>query len=765
MLRKKIGTLRLSIGCLVALLIGLFSSYSFAQTKKPFTVVDDIEMTLFLGAGNDNGPKVRFSPDGKLFAVYSERGNLKSNKVEASLRFYRTESVAKFLEGPEFSAPPLPSMVVTRRNDIGPVIQQWRWLGDSSGVVMLEQTAAGKQRLVLADVRSQALVPLTSASENVEMFDVRDRTHFVYVVAEPLKPKQLSERSTESKAPATVGTGRDLSDLLFPKESSPPVGRHLWAVVGKRRFRVSRDGTPIVIEGEALGRGVALSPDGKTVVAKLLVSDVPSSWETLYPPPVASSSWRVRAGRNTAKQYVLIDLETGSTRSLTDAPISLDAGWPAYGSSEWSENGQEVVLPGTFIRSNDGKPSQPCVAIVNIISNTRTCIEMLRTRANTDVSEVRRTVTRVWFPPAEKNRLFVSAWKDNWNTWTIEYQREANGWKALGQSEGVPEPGGNQIKITVKQDINTPPIVIASTQNTSRTIWDPNPQLKNIELGDAIVYEWKGKDGRARTGGLYKPVNYQPGTRYPLVLQTHGFIEEGFRPSGTGFGPAYAARALAAHGIAVLQIGEPCQPNVPTEGQCAVDEYEAATNRLVADGLVDPGKIGIIGFSRTCYYVMEALTNGSSLRLKAASITDGVMESYFQFMQDPGRHEGESNRIIGAPPFGEGLQEWFKRSPGFKLDKVETPLLVNSEAGKAGLLFMWDAYAGLYYLRKPVDLILLNTDEHVLTNPALRLVSQGMSVDWFRFWLKAEEDSDPAKTEQFKRWRELRKMQSENGKP
>jgi hypothetical protein len=57
----------------------------------------------------------------------------------------------------------------------------------------------------------------------------------------------------------------------------------------------------------------------------------------------------------------------------------------------------------------------------------------------------------------------------------------------------------------------------------------------------------------------------------------------------------------------------------------------------------------------------------------------------------------------------------------------------------------------------------LNTDEHVLTNPAVRMASQGGSVDWFRFWLQNYEDPDPAKAEQYARWRGLRKLQKENG--
>jgi len=85
-------------------------------------------------------------------------------------------------------------------------------------------------------------------------------------------------------------------------------------------------------------------------------------------------------------------------------------------------------------------------------------------------------------------------------------------------------------------------------------------------------------------------------------------------------------------------------------------------------------------------------------------------------------------------------------------------------AGPLGVSYMLQPYAGLRYLKKPVDLIMLNTDEHVLTNPAIRIASQGGSVDWFRFWLQDYEDPDPAKSEQYRRWRDLKKMQEENEK-
>jgi dipeptidyl aminopeptidase/acylaminoacyl peptidase len=339
-----------------------------------------------------------------------------------------------------------------------------------------------------------------------------------------------------------------------------------------------------------------------------------------------------------------------------------------------------------------------------------------------------------------------------------------NAWQVARQNKGQSEVGRNGLEVTVEQGLNEPPLLVASNQQTSRVIWNPNPQLKDIELGQANVYTWKDKERKGWKGALYMPSNYEPGRRFPLVIQTHGYGESGvgFKPSGI-YPTAFAARALAAAGIMVLQVDERCPAATPAEGPCAVSGYESAANQLVSDGLVDPERIGIIGFSRSCFYVMEMLAT-SSIHLKTASVTDGVMVDYLQYMivAEDG-YANELNDMIGAKPFGEGLQQWLKRSPGFNLDKITASLLIVGE-GPYSLLAMWLPYAELRYLHKPVDTIMLNTKEHVLSNPAVRMASQGGSVDWFRFWLQDYENPDPAKAEQYKRWRDLRKMQAENEK-
>ena len=100
--------------------------------------------------------------------------------------------------------------------------------------------------------------------------------------------------------------------------------------------------------------------------------------------------------------------------------------------------------------------------------------------------------------------------------------------------------------------------------------------------------------------------------------------------------------------------------------------------------------------------------------------------------------------MIGARPFGEGLQRWLKSSPEFSLDRVRTPLQIVG-IGAGSLLTQWEPYAAVHFLGKPVDLIMVADGTHNLSNPSARMASQGGTVDWMRFWLQDYEDPDSAK--------------------
>ena len=80
---------------------------------------------------------------------------------------------------------------------------------------------------------------------------------------------------------------------------------------------------------------------------------------------------------------------------------------------------------------------------------------------------------------------------------------------------------GASVDVSVKQSTNDPPVLVVADRagKSARVIWDPNPQLRGIELGEASDLKWKDANGRNWVGTLFKPPDYVPGQRYPLVIQ------------------------------------------------------------------------------------------------------------------------------------------------------------------------------------------------------------------------------------------------------
>ena len=71
---------------------------------------------------------------------------------------------------------------------------------------------------------------------------------------------------------------------------------------------------------------------------------------------------------------------------------------------------------------------------------------------------------------------------------------------------------------------NAPAEVYVSdlTFASPKKLTDINPQLGNIALGETEVITWKSTDGTPVEGILLKPVGYQAGRKYPLLVEAHG---------------------------------------------------------------------------------------------------------------------------------------------------------------------------------------------------------------------------------------------------
>ena len=145
------------------------------------------------------------------------------------------------------------------------------------------------------------------------------------------------------------------------------------------------------------------------------------------------------------------------------------------------------------------------------------------------------------------------------------------------------------------------------TSGAKSLLLDPNPQFTHLAFGKVEAVSWLASDGHRVNGGLYYPPDYVAGTRYPLVIQTHGFSKEEFWIDGP-FPSAFAAQPLASKGMMVLQVGSAVDPagdrlaaNTPKEAPRQLAAFAGAIDDLESRGLIDRTKVGIIGFSRRVY--------------------------------------------------------------------------------------------------------------------------------------------------------------------
>src|SRR5258708_19977396 len=116
----------------------------------------------------------------------------------------------------------------------------------------------------------------------------------------------------------------------------------------------------------------------------------------------------------------------------------------------------------------------------------------------------------------------------------------------------------------------------------------------------------------------------------------------------------------------------------------------------------------------------------------------------------------------GKLPCGAAVQEWVDRWVAFHVDGVKTAVRIRS-FGRTSVHSQWEWFGGLRQLGVPVEYYWLPAAAHSPVRPRERLVSQQGTVDWFRFWLKGEEDTDPGKRAQYERWRRMKEQWQRTG--
>lgn len=786
-----------------ALLIRTAAGFALPRQseQREFTVEDSISMTTFSEpSGEKRNANADRSPDGRYLFIITSRGLLSSNEVESVLWLFETGAIRHFLHNPSLNTPlprPLPIARIRSVPDIltydaySSVISDVRWSSDSTRLFFLGMDSHAEKRLYEVSLSERKMRALTPIGRGVREFTVRgERIAYTAITTNRSRSSVPWDHVNEINADAGAVTGMGLEDiLLFPEEGhgmgSARVLPDLW-VGSPDRFRKVPDPehSELVPDAEHYENVLSLSPNGRRVVRLLPITKLNNSW-SWYEPKPGFESWKIKPGDNSVlspsywyrlREYSLVDLTSGYTHPLIDGPYGLSLGEEDLATAVWSQDGSRLLLGnvGMPLKSADqaelNRRQHICaVASVDLASSESRCIVFTRDAAKVSPKNPRplRLKEALW--GVDKDDVYLRfAWHGEWGQ-TEHYRYDQGQWKLREMIPGDPltgvplRQGSNgtsatrDITISIKQDLNTPPTLWAYGFGKTKQLWNPNPHLHLVHLGQASLYQWSDSDSYRWTGVLVAPSIYIPGKRYPLVIQTHGYRDYAFITDGI-YPTAMAARPLSSAGFFVLQTTS--RPDHMLTSQEALDEvtgWKAAITQLDADGLIDPKRVGVIGFSRTCWYVEQALIDSPDL-FAAATIADGIDNSYMTYrLFGEGRPSmaREYTRIIGTAPIGQGLSAWIQRSPGFKLDSVKTPLRIEA-IGPSSVLMEWEIYSSLREQHKPVDLIYIPNGQHILQKPLDRLASQQGNVDWFRFWLQGYEKPALSKQTPYNRWEQLK---------
>jgi hypothetical protein len=757
--------------CMFALIC--FSGKDLLCQGRSFTVRDDIGLVHFGDPYSTGITPVVVSPDQKLVVVQSEYGSLEDDRLHDELRVYDISQLRRYVDDSTNSAPPEPlwkSQEATNKDGSNStLIRNIRWLSDSSGFAFLLKNESGNVQLCLAELAPRSVIPLTPMDKDVIAFDIHSRDHYVFTVA---ARRGLAGIDPSGRREVIVEKGETLYDAAFARQMMERGDRsELWAAVGGETMPIINTQTgeriAVYLEGS---ESLVLSPDGKSLLIALPVPEIPQEWERKYPPPYKGYAMPITAGSQDlhsprgalfVSQYADVGLVKGTVTPVTDGPTALRAGWWAnFAAPAWSSDERWMVLPGAFVPTQTNQVAIPCVAVRQVSSkDSLECVYLLKRNLPHGAEAGYKRILSATFAPGHDDRMDISYMAIEGTELRygfMTYQKEATSkWRLESDvpSAAVPSP----LRVDIKMRFDESPKLVATNTETGRSkvIWDPNPQLAGMAFGKVSKYQWKDGTGRAWSALLYMPTSYVSGRRYPLVIQNHGFDEGRFSPSG-GFPSTFIAQELAGAGIMVLQMRDCAGRGSPQEVPCNVTGYESAVAQLAEAELVDPDNVGIIGFSRTVSYVLAAVFS-SKLHFKAASVYDGINLGYFDQVANMGADafEAETDGMIGGPPYGVGLHKWIERSPEFNMDKVTTPLRIVA-AGELGSVELWEPYALLREMHRPVEFVQLQTSEHVITDPAVRAAAQGGNVDWFRFWLQGYRDPEPSKQGEYQRWESIR---------
>ncbi|MDG1279265.1 MAG: prolyl oligopeptidase family serine peptidase [Algoriphagus sp.] len=247
-----------------------------------------------------------------------------------------------------------------------------------------------------------------------------------------------------------------------------------------------------------------------------------------------------------------------------------------------------------------------------------------------------------------------------------------------------------------------------------------NPQQANVNWGSVELVNYLANDGEPLQGLLYKPENFDPNKKYPMMVYFYERNSDGIH--------RYRAPAPSASTINIpyfvsndyLVLVPDIKYDLGLPGPSAYNCIIPAVQSIVARGFVDADNMAIQGQSWGGYQVAYLITQTNMFKAAGAGAPVVNMTSAYggirwgTGMSRMFQYEQTQSRIGGT--LWEKPIYYLENSPLFYMDRVKTPVLImhNDADGSVPWYQGIEMFMSLKRLNQPAWLLQYNGEDHNL---------------------------------------------------
>jgi dipeptidyl aminopeptidase/acylaminoacyl peptidase len=521
-----------------------------------------------------------------------------------------------------------------------------------------------------------------------------------------------------------IKEARDTSRVVDDEEHEPPVRLFRVAVKGGKVERITTNRDRIT--------SVDVSPDGQWAL-------------TIH-------------NRSLAEIYnQKIKPATFLTRLSTGESVELFAGQKLYPRSfHWKADSKSFYFTAPYTTH----PYLFNASITKLYHFPMTLAEPLAAAAKAKPAEVPLDwENALAASPAVTPDGFVALLANGARNRAARYYESGGTWRR----EWIDEPDLHQVLATmdgqrivfVRSNASTPAVFMAARLNGSRfeepkPFVETNENFKKKTIARTEVIRWKGALDEEIEGILYYPHNYEPGRKYPLVVMIHGgphgHDADAFRESWAYPHQLYAQRGAFIlkpnyHGSSNygLKFGESISGGKYNDLEWI--DVEKGVDHLIARGLADPQRLGVMGWSNGSIISIELSVR--TTRYKAVGAGAGDVN----WTSDWGNAvlgDAFEQYYLGKTPMDDP-DFYVKKSPLFRMDKVTSPTIIffGTEDRQVPTEQGWQHYRALqHYGKAPVRFILFPGEAHSLRKYVHQKRKVEEELAWFDRYLFGREAAE-----------------------